>query len=237
MVASIERKKISLQVYEQLEKMIKDGALPQNSKLPTENELAKMFGVSRAPIREALSVLVASGLVESRQGGGSWVKEVNMINMLNKVSFEMIEMEEVHNLLEMRSIIETEAAALAAERYTAEDLKQLEAALEAFRQTVNDGHSIGYQADFEFHRVIVKSSYNPFLIQTIENLSDLFLKALSFSLKKNIGSPRKREEVYKEHEAIFFAIRERNAEKARQAMKHHLTVVRLKVGDTRVKAQ
>jgi GntR family transcriptional repressor for pyruvate dehydrogenase complex len=231
MVESINRKKVSHQVYEQLEKMIKDGTLPLNSKLPTENELAKMFGVSRAPIREALSVLAASGLIESRQGGGSWVKEINMVNMLDRFSFEMIEIEEIYHLLEMRTVMETEAAALAAERCTAQDIKELEVALEGFRLTLKDELSIGYEADFEFHRVIVRATYNPFFIQTIENLADLYQKALSFSLKKNIGSMRKREEVFKEHEDIFLAIQERNPEKARQAMAHHLNVVRLKVGD------
>ncbi|WP_246938543.1 FadR/GntR family transcriptional regulator [Bacillus pinisoli] len=231
MVESINRKKVSHQVYEQLEMMIRDGKFPPNSKLPTENELAKMFGVSRSPIREALSVLAASGLIESRQGGGSWVKEVQMINMLDRFSFEMIEVEEVYHLLEMRTIIETEAAALAAERHTDQDIKELELALNAFRQTLEDEKSVGSEADFEFHRVIVRATYNPFFIQTIDNLADLYQKALHYSLKKNIGSTRKREEVFKEHEAIFLAIKERNKEKARQTMQHHLNVVRLKVGD------
>ncbi len=214
--------------------MIKNGTLPPNSKLPSEMELAKMFGVSRSPIREALSVLAASGLIESRQGGGSWVREINLVNMLEKVTFEMVEIQEVHQLLEMRMIIETEAAALAAQRYQAEDLYQLQSALEAFRQTIHDEHNIGYHADFEFHRVIVKASYNPFLVQTIDHLADLHRKALSFSLKKNLGIPRKREEVVKEHEAIYEAIKERDTDKARKAMKHHLTVVRLKLGDTSI---
>jgi GntR family transcriptional repressor for pyruvate dehydrogenase complex len=234
MVPSIERKKVSRQVYEQLVKMIKEGELPPNSKMPSEMELTKMFGVSRSPIREALSVLAASGLIESRQGGGSWIKEVNLINMLEKVTFEMVEIEEVYELLEMRSIIETEAAALAAERYEPKDLKELEQALEAFRKTVDDENSIGDQADYDFHRVIVKASYNRFLLQTINNLSDLYQKAINFSLKKNIGIQRKREEVFREHEAIFEAIKERNPEEARRAMKHHLTNVRLKLGDTNV---
>ncbi|UTR11941.1 FadR family transcriptional regulator [Evansella sp. LMS18] len=231
---SIERKKVSSQVYDELVRMIKDGEIKQNSKLPSENELAQLFGVSRSPIREALSVLAASGLIESRQGGGSWVKEVNLVNMVEKAAFEMIEIEDVYNLLEMRSIIEAEAAALAAARWKDEDVIRMEEALEAFRQTVYDKDSVGYRADYDFHRAIVKASYNPFLLQSIDQLSDLHQKALKFSLKKNLGIPRKREEVFQEHEAIFQAIKERNADKAYEEMKHHLTAARIKLGDKRV---
>ena len=67
----IERKKVSSLVREELIKMIKSGELPPNSKLPTEQELAEKFGVSRVPLREALSVLEATGVIESKQGGGS----------------------------------------------------------------------------------------------------------------------------------------------------------------------
>ena len=73
-----------------------------------------MFGVSRAPIREALSVLSASGLIESRQGGGSYVKRVNLVGMLDPMTFEMVEADQVLELIEMRIIIESQAASLAA---------------------------------------------------------------------------------------------------------------------------
>ena len=95
----IERKKVSELVLEELKEMIKTGKFPPNSQLPSENELVKMFGVSRSPIREALSVLAAGGLIESRQGGRSWVREVNVAEMLKQVHFEMIKVEEVQNLL------------------------------------------------------------------------------------------------------------------------------------------
>ncbi|MED4216415.1 GntR family transcriptional regulator [Priestia megaterium] len=87
MFVPIERKKVSSQVLDQLKKMIKEKTFPPESRLPSEHELSKMFGVSRAPIREALSVLSASGLIESRQGGGSYVKRVNLVGMLDPMTF------------------------------------------------------------------------------------------------------------------------------------------------------
>lgn len=233
----IERKKISELVYEKLLEMIRLGEYPPNSQLPSESELVKTFGVSRTPIREALSILAASGLIESRQGGRSWVREINLAEMLEPVQFEMITAEEVRQLLEMRTILESEAAALAAIRRTDEDIKRLEESLEAFSMTVKDHSTIGFEADYKFHHTLVKAAYNPFLTQTIENLSDLHIKALKFSLSKNLGWSVKRQTVYAEHERIFDAIKRGNAEEASEAVNVHLTNARLKLKDEHVGPQ
>ena len=230
----IERKKVSSLVREELIKMIKSGELPPNSKLPTEQELAEKFGVSRVPLREALSVLEATGVIESKQGGGSWVKEVNLATMLDSVQFEMVDVRQVHDLLEMRTIVESEAAFLAAERHKEEDIKELYESLLAFKQVMDDDKQVGYEADYAFHRVMVKAAYNPFLTQTIDHLSDLHLRALKFSLEKNLGWSSKRKEVYREHEKIYEAIKNRDAINARNAVKEHLTNVRIKLKDERV---
>jgi GntR family transcriptional regulator, transcriptional repressor for pyruvate dehydrogenase complex len=234
MVVPIERKKVSEQILEQLKKMIKDEVFPPNSKLPSENELAKMFGVSRAPIREALSVLAASGIIESRQGGGSWVKEIRLVDMLESITLDMVPVEHVFDLLEMRSIIESEAAALAASRHLQEDIDRIEGALKYFKETMEIGNKIGHEADFQFHLEIVKASKNHFLLQSVESLSELYEKSLVFSLKKNLGFQRKREQIYQEHCNIVQAIKNREPEEAAKHMKIHLTNVRLKIGDPRV---
>ncbi|PTM57560.1 FadR/GntR family transcriptional regulator [Desmospora activa] len=230
----IERKKVSVQVLERIKEMIKSGELPPNSKLPSEMELAERFGVSRSPIREALSVLAASGIIESKQGGGSWVKEVQLVNMLEQVTLDLVDVEQVYDLLEMRNIMETEAAALAALRHDPDEIVALRQALDDFAQTVKNRDLVGDEADYRFHRIIIQASRNPFLEQTMENVSDLLKKALTFSLQKNIGLQRKREEVYQEHLAIYQAIKVKNPEKARKAMNIHLHNARRKLGDHRV---
>ncbi|PPA71148.1 FadR family transcriptional regulator [Jeotgalibacillus proteolyticus] len=231
----VKKTKMSQQILEQLKKMIQEGTLPPKSKLPSENELAKMFGVSRAPVREAISVLVASGLVESRQGGGNYVNEVLLVNLLDSVTLEMVTVDEVYDLLEMRTIVETEASALAATRHSDEELKAIKAALDKFSETIHDEREIGDEADFLFHKEIVSASKNTFIIQTIHNLRELYRQTLNFSLKKNLGLKRKREQVYQEHLFIYEAIRAKDPEAAAFHMKHHLTNARIKLGDTRVK--
>lgn len=236
MVSPIQRKKISEQVAIELKKLIKEKKFSPGSKLPSENELAKMFGVSRSPVREALSVLEASGLVESKQGGGNYVTEVNLVNLLDSYMFEMIDIEQIFHLLEMRTIVESEAAALAAIRWKGDDLFAIKRALDEFAKTMEDENSIGHEADFAFHHEVVKASYNPFLLQSVDSLRDLYEKTLNFSLKQNIGIPRKRERVFSEHLAIFKSIENRDSEAAAYYMKRHLINARIKLGDESIRA-
>lgn len=235
MITRVTKKKMSEQIIDQLKEKIKNQEFPPDSKLPSENALAKMFGVSRAPIREALSVLTASGMVESIQGGGNFVKKVPLVNLLNSTMIEMITDEELFDLIEMRMVIETQAAAFAAKRHTTNEINEIEQALEQFAETINDEQAIGDIGDFQFHMSIVKAAHNKFLKQSLENIADLNQKALRFSLKKNIGLSRKRELVYQEHLDIFEAIKSRDSEAAENYMKKHLMNLRLKLGDPRLK--
>ncbi|MEW9503095.1 FadR/GntR family transcriptional regulator [Jeotgalibacillus marinus] len=235
MIIPVKKTKLSHQILIQLKKMIQDEIFPSKSKLPSENELAKMFGVSRAPVREAISVLVASGLVECRQGGGNYVNEVSLVNLLDSATLEMVSVEEVYDLLEMRTIVETAAVSLAATRHTKKDLANIKMALDEFSKTINDEQTIGDEADFLFHQEIVNASKNSFIIQTVGNLRELYKQALTFSLKKNVGHKRIREQVFQEHLSIYEAIHLKDPETAAFHMKRHLTNARIKLGDTRVK--
>ncbi|WP_264740180.1 FadR/GntR family transcriptional regulator [Cytobacillus firmus] len=229
----IERKKISAQVLDQLKEMIKEGKFTANEPMPSENELAKLFGVSRAPVREALSVLSASGIIESRQGGRSFVKEVNMADMLGSLAIEYIPVEQVFELLEMRMIMETQAAAIAALRRDEADLEKMKMALDQFEITLTNPEAVGDLADVNFHKHLIEATKNRFMIQVMENIDDLYRKAISFSLRKNVGLPAKREQVYQEHMSIFTAIKEQDEERAAKAMRVHLENVtkKLKVNE------
>lgn len=225
----IERKKISAQVLEQLNEKIKSKEFPPNQPLPSENELAKLFGVSRAPVREALSVLSASGIIESRQGGRSYVKELHLVDMMDRLTLQYISLEEVFELLELRMIMETEAAALAANRRSSSDLEKIKNALKGLEETLTNPDEVGLQADLDFHKYMIEATKNSFMVGVMDNIGDLYRKAVAFSLKKNLGLQRKRESVYLEHEAIYKAIESQDEENARKAMKNHLQNVRKKL--------
>src|SRR5699024_1196553 len=93
---------------------------------------------------------------------------------------------------------------------------------------------VGFEADFAFHRVLVKSAYNPFLTETMNNLASLHLRVLNYSLSKNLGWEDKRKNVYLEHEKIYNAVKNRDSKAARNAVIDHLTNTRIKLGDKRV---
>ncbi|KQL57906.1 MULTISPECIES: FadR/GntR family transcriptional regulator [Bacillaceae] len=230
----IERKKVSLQVLDYLKEMIQQEPYVNGEKLPSEMELVERFQVSRAPIREALTVLTAMDVIESKQGGGRWVKDHTLLSMMEHIKLGMVTIDEVHSLLEMRHIIETEAAALAASRATPDEILALEQALIAFSETVVSKETIGNEADSHFHFILVKAAKNPFLTATLENMKELLDHAIEFSLRLNMGKVEKRRNVYEEHKAIYEAIAAKNATAAREAMNTHLVNVRKKLGDSRI---
>ncbi|MFC0525860.1 FadR/GntR family transcriptional regulator [Pontibacillus salicampi] len=217
----IERKKVSMQVFDRIKEYIHEEKMKPGDRLPTEKQLSEMFGVSRTPVREALSVLEASGLTVSKQGGGSIVQATSLTNLIEETQFEFVDSEEVLNLLETRIILETEAARLAAERGTAEDKERIKEKLEDLRASQNDNR-VGYKEDIAFHNAIVQATYNPILVHSVESVTTLYDKAIRFSLKKNMGISEKRAQVLSEHERIYTAIRLGNGSQAKEEMYQHL---------------
>lgn len=219
----IVRKRVSHQIIDEIKKRIKSGEFPINSKLPSENELAKMFNVSRVPIREALSALASHGIIESVHGGGNWVRPVPMDKILNQNIIDVISYKQIVELLETRIILETKAAALAAERHDEDDLSKIYQSQELLFQELNEPEKINDQADFLFHQSIILSTKNQVLINTIENISDIYHRALKASLTINTSIKGKKQQVYEEHQAILKAIVFRDSKQAEKEMLKHLS--------------
>lgn len=218
----IERKKISDQVLEHIKQMLKSKQFTVNEPLPSENEFAKLFGVSRAPVREALSVLQASGIIETRQGGRTYMKEVNLNEMLDDLKMEYISLDQVFELLEMRMVVEPQAAALAAKRRNDNDLKRMKEALNQFQLTLTQSGEIGDKADVLFHKYVMTAAKNSFMIRVMDNVDTLYRKAISYSLEKNVGHKETQERVFKEHQNIYHAIEAGQSEDAEKWMRAHL---------------
>ncbi|WP_080876051.1 FadR/GntR family transcriptional regulator [Oceanobacillus timonensis] len=229
-----KKEKLSDIIFSQLEMMIKTGEYAEGQKLPSENELAKYFDVSRVPIREAISKLVSVGYIESMQGKGSFVKRLDAADEFKTYTYGEFSKKELFDLLEMRALLEVEAAGFSAERRTQEALLAIKQALTDFEEITSNEYSIGLKADYNFHQAIIQSTENNYIIQTFENLEHVHRNALEYSLQLNLGKPRKREEVYSEHERIYWAIKSQNSSEAREAMRIHLINMRRKLGDDRI---
>lgn len=230
----IMREKLSDIIFDQLLEMIKAGEYVEGEKLPSEKDLAKYFNVSRVPIREAMSKLAQIGYIESHQGKGSYIRSITASDEFKEYTYGEFNKKELFDLLEMRTLLEVEAAKISALRRDKDSLKEIESALLDFKEITQNQFSIGHKADYNFHKAIVKSTNNDYIIQTFNNLQLVHQNALEFSLKLNIGKPRKREEVYKEHEEIYNAILTQDENEAKKRMEIHLINMRKKLGDERV---
>lgn len=234
MLKPIIKSNISDEIFYQLKEQIESNVFSVGSKLPTEKDLCELFNVSRQPIREALKSLNKLGYIESKQGEGTFVVfDKNKLN-IQPMNFSQLSFNDYLNLVELRHIIEVEACKLCAIRHTTNDLKKIKNYLEIIEKDMSDDITIGFEADYEFHKSIIEGSKNDYIIDTFLNISDKYLEGLKSSLTLNLGNNQKRKEVIKEHQIIFNAIENRNPNKASEAMDVHIKNLRRKMGDNRI---
>lgn len=208
---------------EEFENKINQGLLHEGEKLPTESELVRNYDVSRTVVREAISKLQASGLVETRHGIGTFVRstENRAAPMLN--ARELSDSVDVLAILELRISLETEAAGLAAQRRTAEDLLQMHAALQAFEQHFAKGEDT-VTHDIAFHLSITRATGNRYFEDILKHFGNLLIPRNRItSIHTSTRDPDYLRRVNREHEEIYAAIERQDADSARAAMRIHLT--------------
>lgn len=228
-IKKVQKKKISEEIMEQLARLIREGVWQAGEKLPSEKELEEMFGVSRTSVREALTGLAAIGAIEMRQGGGHFVRQVHTERYINPLTVSLLaNRESILQLLELRRIIEVEAAALAAERARPEDLQRMEEALDSMEREVR-ADKVAHEWDFQFHMALVESTGNPLLVKVIQNVADLLTRVLEQTRTHTRSIPGQPLEVVEEHRRIFQAIKAGEGERARRYMREHLDNVQQKL--------
>ncbi|MDR7000124.1 FadR/GntR family transcriptional regulator [Neobacillus niacini] len=219
----IKPKKIYEEVAEAISEMIRSGELKPGDKLDSVQQLAENFQVGRSAIREALTSLRAMGLVEMKQGEGTFIKEFEKEQIAFPLSTAILMNEEdVTQLLEVRKIIECGAAAAAAKRRTIQQLKTIENALEKMREA-NGDEELGEVADLQFHLAIAEASQNPLLLSLMNHISGLMGEAVKETRKVWIYSKQTTtEDLYEKHKAIYQAIKDQQEDEARNRMMEHL---------------
>lgn len=222
MVIVSQKEKVSQIIARELFTMIENGKFPPGSKLPTEMELTDQFGVSRVPIREALSMLRAAGVIYSRQGGGSYVEESTNSTLLQRIHIETDDIDNIKYLFEMRKVLEPEVAYLAALRRTPKQLENMKRILDEWEKKSIENTTTARKEDIDFHNSITLATQNPIMIQTQNNLASLYEKTLQITLRPNTELKLKREAVYKEHRDILLAIEAEEPELAKVLSMIHL---------------
>lgn len=206
-------------IYHSLFSRISNGDYPANLKLPPEMVLAKEFGVSRPVLRSALERLRNEGLVYSRQGAGSYVRASGA----TPVGFSRVEtLADIQRCYEFRLTIETEAAALAAERHNASVIEDIADALDLMRAATGS-HQHREDADFAFHLSIARAANNQYFEATFRALREHINVGMRLHGQSLMtGAARGLEEVLSEHTGIFDAIETSNSDKAAHLMRDHL---------------
>jgi len=223
----VQRRPLSDRLYEQISKRIVAGEFPDGSKLPTEAEMGARFKASRPVVREALARLRANELIESRQGSGSFVRRRVSAPEIHCAPLGSIA--DLESWYEFRTVIESEAAYLAARSRDAAGLAKIRSALAAYDREVAAGAS-GDDADYAFHLAVAEASRNAFFLETIASTRNQVLFSISLARGLYWRRPAGRVQVvHAEHTAVFEAIRERDPERARAAMRQHIANVRARV--------
>jgi len=190
---TVKQPKLSDVILEQLESMILEGSLKAGQKLPPERELAKQFDVSRPSLREAIQKLEAKGLVNRKQGGGTFVSD-NILSGFSDPLFDLMskDKEVQFDLLEFRHGIEGMSAYYAAMRGTQADFDEIQKKHEAIGNAqIENDYRAEAEAVCDFYLAICAASHNAVILQLARSMSPL----LTDNIEKNLTILAKRPEV------------------------------------------
>jgi DNA-binding FadR family transcriptional regulator len=225
MLKPIKKESVRGQVFWQLRDQILRRTWPPGSKIPSENDLCQTMGVSRVSIREGIQQLASLGIVETRHGEGTFVRELDGQVQFNALIPQLIlEDIDILHVLEYRRIVEKGAAALAAERATEQDLAEMQAVYDQMVQAHDNAVEFA-RADLEFHLVLAKATGNPVIIK-VNNILRSILEVSMENIVNKLGM----EDGLHYHRLIIEAIRARDTQAAESIMQEHVdrTIVRLK---------
>lgn len=197
-----------------------DQKLKKNEKIESDRVLAEKLNVGRSSIREALKVLEVLGMIDIRPGQGSYLSggEENFFNIPLSWSL-FLNGNQAEDIVELRNLLEVKAAALAAACTNQEKLNKLEEVSERMKKSFETkNHKEFLQDDVVFHTCIAECSGNQVIFSMIQTISN-FMKHIS---QTGMVDEKQLEEIYKEHQMIYSAIREQNADLAEKAMNVHM---------------
>jgi GntR family transcriptional repressor for pyruvate dehydrogenase complex len=221
---SLKAKRLSDSAVEEILGLIREGKLELGSKLPSERELITQLCVSRSSLREAIRMLEATGVLLVRPGRGTWIRDDYRQPVTDAwLSWLPRHRKDVTELLEMRETLEVQAASLAAERGTADQLAAVEAAWAGMQRAARaeDAEAL-VEADTSLHDAIAEACGNTILAQTLRSLGELVVDTRQ-AIMRIPGHLRR---AVAEHGPIVRAIAARDAEGAANAMFKHVRSAR-----------
>ncbi len=216
-IQPVKKINISDQVYEQLKEQLINGVWKPGDKIPSENELVALFNVSRVTVRQALSKLITLGLLETKLGEGTFVKEITPgVYMKEMIPYIYLNKDSFREVLEFRLVIEVETAGIAAEKITEKDIARLEKCLNRMIEFKDELEKYVHE-DLHFHMIIAKSTKNSLIIQ-VNNIVREIIRETIKNVTEEIGI----EVGLKYHKLLIDSFKQRDAEMAKKMMREHL---------------
>jgi GntR family transcriptional repressor for pyruvate dehydrogenase complex len=218
-----KRETLSARLVRVMTERIQDGTYARGDRLPTEMELIEEFGVSRTVVREAVANLRASGAVATRQGIGAFVVQ-DVVTPGFRISEDSLQLvEEVIAALELRMVVESEAAALAAMRRTNEDIDALYSALRRSEIELEVGES-AVRSDLEFHRAVAAATANAHFLGIFNYLGEVLIPRSRLQTHRfdQSSAEQYNQRILSEHKLIASSIERKDPDQARAAMRMHL---------------
>ena len=215
------RRDAAKQAVDRLRDLILQGEFSAGERLPPELVLARELGVSRSTLREAIRALVVMNVLVSRHGDGTYVSSLEP-DLLAEPFELMVSLsdESLFDLFEVRRVLETACAGLAAERISDEELVQFDRILEHSEAARDDPEEL-LDRDVELHAAIVRATRNPLLIRIMSGVGALALAGR----RRTMSLPGVADRSLADHARIVSALRRRSPETARAAMEAHLAHV------------
>lgn len=221
----VSRNRISVQVADQLKALIASQHLKPGDRLPAERELAEQLGISRTVLREAIKFLEQQGLLLVQVGRGTFVAQVEpedvstaFAESLNIMMQQIIEKGHFEYFYEIRRMIETEVARIAALRATKEDIAQIEKHLTQMQDYHQSDIEKFTEADTEYHQALAQATQNPLFLTLLMSITKL-LRQIQFKASGTPGGP---EDAIAYHTRILEAVRAQDPDASQQAMAEHL---------------
>ncbi|TDU14675.1 HTH-type transcriptional regulator LutR [Bacillus safensis] len=215
----VSNKKLYIQIYNQILSEIQLGSFKVGDKLPSERELCEQFGVSRAPVRQALSALEMNGVIYSRQGEGVFVKNTT-ITTEGTLSMKSASPEDI---VEARMHIEPLIIHFAALRATDQEIEELKQTIKKMEEETRSGVYVP-ETDEQLHMGIARASHNDLFITFMSSITNAMKQQemWRFIRDRTVTRSDYREINFQEHKMIIKALEERNASEAVTRMTDHM---------------
>lgn len=217
-LVKVKTESLRAQVYAQLKASLLDGVWKVGEKLPSESELCATLGVSRVTVRAAIQQLEILGLVETRHGGGTYVRNFSSATEVDRFHplIQVNKVKDIITVLEYRKIVEKGTIGLAADRMSAEDIAYLDEMVENMQKFTGNAEKCA-EADHQFHHRIAESTKNPIILKVYNLINDMLATAM-VDIVRVLGN----EMGLRYHHQIIDALRSGDKEACESIMEQHI---------------